>query len=187
VPARYGHFLLESGYHTDSWLNLDVLFLKPRRVAPLVTALAARIQPFEPTVVCGPLVGGAFLAQAIAHQLGLDFYFAERVDSAEPSGLFQARYRLPTGIPQQILGQRVAVVDDAISAGSSVRATIDALSAAGARTVVVGTLLLTGTIGRDHLAGLGIPVEALEQRELTLWEPSSCPLCQAGKPLENPV
>jgi len=29
VPARRGHFLLESGYHTDLWFSLDGLFREP--------------------------------------------------------------------------------------------------------------------------------------------------------------
>ena len=77
LPAREGHFLLESGYHTDLWLTLDTLFVSPRDVAPLVKTLAGRLQRHEVSAVCGPLQGGAFLAQSVATVLGLDFYFSE--------------------------------------------------------------------------------------------------------------
>lgn len=77
LPARRGHFLLESGYHTDLWLTLDALFVDPRRVAPLVNALAERLRLHAMTAVCGPLVGGAFLAQALATALGIGFYYTE--------------------------------------------------------------------------------------------------------------
>ena len=66
LPARRGHFALESGYHTDLWLTLDALFVDPVAIAPLVAALAGRLRAHAPTAVCGPLLGGAFLAQAIA-------------------------------------------------------------------------------------------------------------------------
>ena len=61
LPARSGHFLLESGYHTDLWLTLDALFLEPTGTAPLVSALADKLRPYGVTAMCGPLLGGAFL------------------------------------------------------------------------------------------------------------------------------
>jgi orotate phosphoribosyltransferase len=186
LPARQGHFLLESGYHTDVWLPLDALFVSPREMEPLVADLAARLRPHAAAAVCGPLVGGAFLAQAVATELRLDFYFTEPVDDANSRGLFGARYRLPPEVHRPARGKRVAVVDDVISAGSSVRATVEALGAAGASTAVVGTLLLLGTVGRDHFANAGIPVEALGRRDLSLWQPAACPLCAKSAPLEDP-
>ena len=29
LPARRGHFRLESGHHGELWLNLDALFARP--------------------------------------------------------------------------------------------------------------------------------------------------------------
>lgn len=77
LPAREGHFVMESGYHTNHWFSLDALFVHPRALAPLITALAGRLRPYGVSAVCGPLLGGAFVAQALATDLGVDFYFAE--------------------------------------------------------------------------------------------------------------
>jgi orotate phosphoribosyltransferase len=41
--------------------------------------LARRAAPSQPEVVCGPLTGGAFVAQAVAAELGADFVFAGRL------------------------------------------------------------------------------------------------------------
>ncbi|HLN92813.1 MAG TPA: hypothetical protein VK389_03055, partial [Thermoanaerobaculia bacterium] len=84
-------------------------------------------------------------------------------------------------------GHRVALVDDVISAGSSIRATAAALKAAGAKTVVVGSLLFLGTKALDYLARFGVPVETLGQQDFTIWEPAACPLCRIGSPLEDPM
>jgi len=73
-----------------------------------------------------------------------------------------------------------------ISAGSSVRATAIALTAAGASIAVVGTLFVLGQIAIDHFASLSIPLESLGQRDFTLWDPSICPFCAAAVPLEDP-
>ena len=186
LPAREGHFRLESGYHTDLWLTLDALFVSPREMAPLISALAARIRPYGVTAVCGSLLGGAFLAQALAMELGVEFYFTEPVTPNGAPQLFGAEYRLPAVLHSRVRGQRVALVDDVISAGSSVRATAIALTATGASIAVVAALFVLGRIALDHFAGLSIPVESLGQREFTLWDPSNCPLCEIAMPLEDP-
>ena len=186
LPAREGHFRLESGYHTDLWLTLDALFVSPRETAPLVSALAARIRPYNVSAVCGCLLGGAFLAQALAMELGVEFYFSEPVTPNGVPKMFAAEYRLPAVLQQRVRDQRVALVDDVISAGSSVRATATALTAAGASIAVVGALFVLGRIGLDHFAERSIPVESLGQREFTLWDPSNCPLCATAMPLEDP-
>ena len=187
LPARRGHFLLESGYHTDLWLTLDSLFTDPLRIAPFVGALAERLRPHHVSAVCGCLLGGAFLAQALATALGVRFYYTEPRTGPAGAGLFKADYALPPDLRRRMPSERVAVVDDVISAGSSVRATVRALTSAGASTVVIGAFLVLGRVGLDHFASLAMPVESLGQRDLSVWEPSACPLCAAGAPLEDPV
>jgi orotate phosphoribosyltransferase len=186
LPARRGHFLLESGYHTDLWLTLDGMFVDTRALAPLVADLAAKLRPHAPSAVCGPLLGGAFLAQAVATVLGVEFYFTEPAPAPADPGLFRAKYRLPGELMRRVGGERVAVVDDVISAGSSVRATADALSAAGASTVAVGALLVLGDAAEAHFAARGVPVEAVGRADFRLWKPDECPLCRAGVLLEDP-
>lgn len=185
LPSRRGHFLLESGYHADTWLDLDGLFVDQLKVAPLVSALADRLRPHHVNAICGPLLGGAFLAQSLANTLGLTFYYAEPTALASPTGLFKAQYRLPPALRNQIREVKVAVVDDVISAGSSVRATIADLEDAGATTRVVGTLLLMGDTGANHFAKQGMTVEALERRPFSMWKPEDCPLCHQRVPLES--
>jgi orotate phosphoribosyltransferase len=186
LPARRGHFLLESGYHTDLWLTLDAMFVDPAGIAPLVSALAEKLRPHGVTAVCGPLLGGAFLAQALATALGVAFYHAEPVPAPAGSGLFKAEYRLPDELRRRVRGERVAVVDDVISAGSSVRATIAALVSAGASVPVVAAPLVLGDAAVTHFAQEGVPMEMLGHRDFSLWKPDECPLCREGTPLEDP-
>ncbi len=185
LPAREGHFLLESGYHTDLWLTLDAMFVDPAAVAPLLDGLAAMLLRHRPTAVCGPLLGGAFLAQALATEMGVRFYHAEPAPGPTDGGLFRAAYRLPAALRERAAGERVAVVDDVICAGSSVRATAAALEAAGASVVAVGAPLVLGEAAVSHFAQRGIPVEALGRRPFHLWPPEACPLCRGGAPLED--
>lgn len=186
LPARSGHFLLESGFHTDLWLSLDELFVDPKALVNHVEELAALVTPHGVSAVCGPLFGGAFLAQALARQSGLRFYYTERVQSSSEGGLFKVEYRLPAGLVNGAAHERFAVVDDVISAGSSVRATVEALRSAGAPTVVVGALLVLGNAAIEHFASLGVPVVTRAKHDFNLWAPAECPQCRARVELENP-
>lgn len=183
--GRNGHFLLESGYHADTWLDLDALFVDPAAIAPQVDALAALIHPHDVSAVCGPLLGGAFLAQAVAARLGVRFYYCEKAGDDASSALFAVTYRLPAGLREHASKERFAVVDDVISAGSSVRAVVAELDAAGATTAVVGSLLILGTKATDYFASMNVPVVALERRAFQTWLAAECPLCRSGVPLEN--
>ena len=180
-----GHFVLESGYHTDQWIDLETLFIDHAAIAPAILALASRLRAHDLTAVCGPLFGGAFLAQSLAAALDLRFHFT----APQPStahGLYSARYALPTGHRPRIAGARVAVVDDVIGAGSSVRATVDAVRAEGAAVVAIGCFAVLGERGSAHFRAEGLPFEALEQHALTTWKPDDCPLCAAGTAVSVP-
>jgi orotate phosphoribosyltransferase len=187
LPARRGHFVLESGYHTDLWLSLDGLFIDPKALASRIVALADLVRPYDASAVCGPLLGGAFLAQALATHLDIRFYYAQQMQAPSGGGLFAAEYRLPAGLLRDARQERFAVVDDVISAGSSVRSTAAALRSAGAPTVVVGALLVLGTATTEHFACLGIPMVSLGRHGFNLWTAAECPQCHAGMPLEDPV
>lgn len=186
LVAREGHFRLESGHHTNRWFDLDLLFVEPARVQPLAQALASRLAAHRIEAVCGPLVGGAFLAQMVAATLGVAFQYTERVLPADGDGMYRASYRLPAGLRERVRDRAVAIVDDVISAGSAVGGTYAELLACHARPVVVGALLTLGTAGRQFFAERHVPVESLAQLPFELWLPDACPRCAAGESLEDP-
>jgi orotate phosphoribosyltransferase len=185
VSAREGHFQLESGYHSALWLDLDSLFIDPSGISALVRNLARGISSYQPFIVCGPLIGGAFLAQLIAKELGIEFAYTEKAGTAEPGGLYQVRYSLPRAYRSGVRRKKVALVDDVMSAGSSLRATLSTLEEFGAIPVVVGSLMVLGSKGENFFRERGIPVEAGERREYQVWEPAHCPHCASGIPLEE--
>jgi orotate phosphoribosyltransferase len=185
AKSREGHFRLESGHHGRRWLDLDGLFADPVCIGPFVDVLAETLRVHEPEAVCGPLVGGAFLAQVLAERLACDFLFTERMPG-ESDGLYGVRYRLPRGFRERARGKRIAIVDDAVSAGSSVRATFDELCALGGQPVVVGALLLLGSAARPFFEKLRVPVESVASVPYEMWAPADCPLCASGRPLDQP-
>jgi orotate phosphoribosyltransferase len=189
ATTRNGHFRLESGYHGALWLDLDPLFVKPASIHPLVEALATRLKMHGIDAVCGPLVGGAFLAQAIASILNIEFFYAQRfvppVTNADT--LYPVEYRIPAGMvsTNMVRGKAIAVVDDAISAGSAVRGTLASLKSNAAKVVAIGALLVLGDQAEQFCTQNGLALEYIAQLPYKVWLPAQCPLCASGVILED--
>ncbi len=180
---RKGHFLLESGHHGDSWLDLELLCLRPAAVRPLAAELSAAVRRHAVDVVCGPLIEGAFVASMVAEALDLPFTYAERLPAHARGGLFPFRYRIPTALRPLLTGKRVAVVNDVVNAGSAVRGTLADLRAAGAIPIVLATLAVLGDPASRLAAQEQIALEALDRLPNDIWLPAECPLCARDVPL----
>jgi len=184
VPGRRGHFRLESGHHGDLWFQLETLCLRPRDIRLLADQLAAALIPYDIDVICGQLVEGALIALLVSLELGCDFVYAERFADPARSGLFPVEYHLPRALRPAVKGKRVAIVNDVINAGSAVRGAFFDLQELGVRVVAIGALLALGDSISRFAAEHHIPLEILQQMSNNLWNPSECPLCAAGTPLE---
>jgi orotate phosphoribosyltransferase len=188
--ARRGHFQMESGLHCGLWFDLDAAFVDQAALDPFVTQLAQSLRRHDIEAVCGPLTGGALLAQLLARLLGSEFYFAAPSSAKptegrpEPGGV---RYHLPPGMGHRLLGKRLALVDDVMSAGSSLRATLTAVESQGAIPIVIGTLYVLGSIGADFFKERGLRIETTGRAAFDSWRQPECPLCAAGVPLEDPA
>jgi orotate phosphoribosyltransferase len=178
-PQR-GHFDLRTGYHGDVWLDLEALFLRPALLRPYVRALADRLRKHHPDAVCGPMEGGAFLAQAIAEVLGAAFLPAARAGAPTEAG----GYLLPH-VPEGISGWRVAIADDAVNAGTAVRACAELLRARGATPVAVAALLALGPASATVAQALFVPFYAADRMQSQAWPADRCPLCASGIPLTH--
>jgi orotate phosphoribosyltransferase len=184
LPVRRGHFRYESGHHSDFWMDLETLCMRPTTIQPLATQLAARLQPYGIDAVCGPLNEGAFVALMVASALEINFTYAEPFAGAR-DGLFPVEYRLPATLHPVVRGARVAIVNDVISAGSAVRGTCAHLDVVGARVVAIGSLLVLGESIDAFARARDLPVEALARRVSNIWTPAECPLCRQGVPLDD--
>ena len=185
LAGRRGHFQMESGYHSEWWFNLGSLFERPEELRPFVTELARRLSRHRIEAVCGPMTGGAKLARMIAGELGIGDFFTERFEPPSAAGLFPVTYRLPAAQREKVRGQPVAIVDDAISAGSAARGTLADLLACGARPVVLGALFVFGEAADRFAAERGLALEGIARQPFALWNPAECPLCRAGLGLEK--
>jgi orotate phosphoribosyltransferase len=186
MAPRSGHFRFESGHHGDRWLEPDLLLRRPTALRPFAIALSQRLGRHRFEVVCGPLTGGAFLAQMVAEQCEVAFAFTERLAPPPSDTLYQVRYRIPDALRDGLRNASVAIVNDVTNAGSAVRGTYEDLVACGARPVALGTLIAFGAWSSRFANDHDLALEALERLENNLWTPQECPLCAAGVPLEDP-
>jgi orotate phosphoribosyltransferase len=185
LSGRRGHFVMESGYHSGRWFDLDALFDRLDRLHPFIAELARRLSSHDVALVCGPMTGGAKLAELIARELRVAHLVADRFETPNATGLFPMTYRIADAERQSVSGRSVAIVDDAISAGSAVRGTYADLIACGARPVALGALIVFGGAAPAFAAQTGLPLESIERMPLDIWLPVECPLCEAGTVVER--
>lgn len=183
LQERRGHFALESGHHARRWLDLELLFRFPAAVRPFANELAAKLAPYRPEVICGPLNEGAFVALFVAETLGVELVYAARQADPSSSELFSIRYALPMPLRDVVAHRRVVVVNDVINAGSAVRGALADLQEHAANVVAIGALLCLGEAPDNLALNVGLPLESLDEDTNEIWAPGRCPLCASGVPL----
>jgi orotate phosphoribosyltransferase len=168
---RRGHFVLSSGRHSDTYLQSAVVLQWPALAEALGRALA---EPWRGRVdvVVGPAMGGLVIGHEVARALGVRLVFAERTGG---------RMALRRSFEVRA-GERALVTEDVVTTGGSALEVAQLLEAAGAGATGLVALI-------DRLpAGtrLPLPFSALARVDAAAWDPSECPVCQAGSALESP-
>ncbi len=184
LAGRRGHFRMESGYHCELWFNLDKLFEDPARLQPFVDELAGRLTAHHIEAVCGPMTGGAKLADMIGAKLNIKSFRAERLETTNATGLFPVRYLVPTAQRDRLRGKTVGIVDDAISAGSAVKGTHADLLACGAKPVACGALIVFSNAADKFATENNLKLQAVARMSFGMWKPDECTLCKSGVPIE---
>jgi orotate phosphoribosyltransferase len=191
LPARKGHFRLESGHHGALWFDLELLCRHPEPVRRLAAQIASRLAAHKAEVICGPLVEGAFVALMVALEMGIPFSYAEqsveRDSTDRESQLYPVQYRVPRALRSIVRGKRAAIVNDVINAGSAIRGTFSDLEACGAEPVAIAALAVLGQSAAKFAADQNVSLEAIAFLPNEIWIPADCPLCARGVPLEEPV
>lgn len=145
--------------------DIATLLAHPRAWAHCVDRLAERVGAFEPEVLVGIESRGFLTAAPLALKLGLGFVMV-RKQGKLPGETERYTYELEYGsdtleIQKDAVapGQRVAVLDDLLATGGTMRATVDLLRKVGAQPVGAACIIeLEGLGGRDEV---DVPFEAL--------------------------
>ena len=174
-----GHFRLTSGRHSDRFFLMPHTFQYPSETERLCSELASLFREVEVETVVGPATGGIILAYEVARQLSrltgrrVRAIFTEK---SEDGGMaLKRQWSLRSG-------ERVLVVEDAVTTGGSVQKAIAAIQ--GHQPILVGVGCIVDRSG--GCVDFGVPLRSLVRVDVESWTPEDCPLCRAGVPLVKP-
>lgn len=168
-----GHFRLPDGRHTSHAAFPMRVLQHPEYAASLAATLGMAYRAARPHVVLATTLDGALVAYELSRAL------RARCAIAFPDGAGGL-----TLDPGQSIepGERVLVAEAQITDPRSLDRMISFAESLGGE--VIGAAGVVDRVG-DAWAG-AVHLEALLRLESSGVAPESCPLCQAGKPLDTP-
>lgn len=169
-----GHFKLTTGVHSDTYIQCAQVMQHPEFMHNLCSELGKKFRGDDIDVIVGPAIGGIIMAHVMARVLGpwVRAIFTERENS-------KMTLRRSFEIKE---GEKVLVVEDVTTTGSSVREVIDIVNLRQGKVVGVGVLI-------DRSGGkvdFGIKTEKLLTVDIKNYLPEECPLCKKGIPVVKP-
>ncbi|MFC2035673.1 orotate phosphoribosyltransferase [Chloroflexota bacterium] len=168
-----GHFLLASGLHSPVyWEKFQVLQF-PNYTEQLCRMITTHFQKERTQVVAGPTTGGIILAFEVARQLGVRGIFAEKKNTTGRT--FRRGFNINSG-------ERILIVDDILTTGSSIREVMTAVTNQAGTVIGVGVLVDRS----DQKIDFGVPFFSCHHTTTPTYTPEDCPLCAAQIPLVKP-
>ncbi len=167
-----GHFELTSGLHSATYWEKFRVLNHPEHTERLCRMIARHFAHQGIHVVAGPTLGGIIIAFEVARQLGVRSAYAERQGDGRA---FKRDFAIA---PEE----RVLIVDDVLTTGTSILEVMEAVKRHGGDVVGVGVLI-------DRSRGeaeLGVPLFSCHQVSIATYTPEECPLCAEGIPLTKP-
>jgi orotate phosphoribosyltransferase len=157
---RYGNFTLSSGLRTSYYMDGRLLTLDPEGACLVGRALMDILQPLGISRVGGPTVSAVPIVTAIS----MTSYMA-----GEPITSFIVRKEVKGHGTERLIegdmpeGEKVAIVDDVCTTGSSIFHAIEAVEEAGCEVVKVVVLVDRCQGGSDELRRRGYDLVCLMQ------------------------
>jgi orotate phosphoribosyltransferase len=169
-----GHFKLTSGVHSDTYIQCAQVMQHPEFMHSLCSELGRKFRGDDIDVIVGPAIGGIIMAHVMARVLGpwVRAIFTERENG-------KMTLRRSFEIKE---GEKVLVVEDVTTTGSSVREVMDIVKSRQGKVVGVGVLI-------DRSGGkvdFGIKTKKLLTIDIKTYLPEECPLCKKGIPVVKP-
>ena len=168
-----GHFLLTSGRHSAVYWEKFRILQFPAYTEQLCRMIADHFRKQGIQVVAGPTTGGIILAYEVARQLGVRGIFAEK------EGAQERAFRRGFNIDRE---ERVLIVDDILTTGSSIREVMTTVSRQGGIVIGIGVLVDRSEQGIEF----GVPLFSCHRTTTRTYPPQDCPLCAAHIPLVKP-
>lgn len=166
-----GHFRLTRGRHSDTYLEKNALFVRPKMASDLCESIAHRFRNDGVEVVIGAATGAIILSAGVAYHLekmcGRTIYsiYADR----EGPGFVIKR-----GFEKYISGKHALVVEDIITTGGTVQRVITLARSAGT-SHIVGVGAICSRNPEIHYTIDNVPLRALLRLDLESYSDEDCP------------
>lgn len=167
-----GHFLLTSGRHSDVYFEKFRVLEQPQVLSALCTEIAGHYRDAGVEAVAGPTTGGIIIAFEVARQMGLPAIYVEAEEGRK-------KLRRNKVLPP---GQRVLIVDDVLTTGTSLVESRDAIYEAGGTVAGFGVLIDRSQDGLD----LGGPLFGAYRVEAVSYSADEVPAWLAAIPATKP-
>jgi orotate phosphoribosyltransferase len=169
-----GHFKLTSGVHSDIYIQCAQVMQYPEFMNNLCSELGKKFRGDDVDVIVGPAVGAIIMAHVMARVLGpwVRAIFTERENGKMT---LRRSFKIKKG-------EKVLVVEDVTTTGSSVKEVIDIVKERQGKVVGVGALI-------DRSGGkidFGVKTQSLLTLDIKTYLPEVCPLCKKGIPAVKP-
>jgi len=169
-----GHFKLTSGVHSDIYIQCAQVMQYPEFMNNLCSELGKKFRGDDVDVIVGPAVGAIIMAHVMARVLGpwVRAIFTERENGKMT---LRRSFKIKKG-------EKVLVVEDVTTTGSSVKEVIDIVKERQGKVVGVGALI-------DRSGGkidFGVKTRSLLTLDIKTYLPEVCPLCKKGIPAVKP-
>jgi orotate phosphoribosyltransferase len=157
-----GHFLLTSGLHSDRYIEKMRIIENPVLAEPFI----GKMKELSPEVdwFIGPTLGGAIIAFELARMTGKRSAFAERAN--------QGRVLMRGFTIKET--DKIVIVDDILTTGSSIIDTIKAIDKGEITSIVV---MIDRSIENIDV---GIPIKSVFKYPINNYKPETCYLCEKG-------
>ena len=127
----YGHFVLSSGLHSDTYFQCAKVLQYPKYLSKFSKILADNFSSFDVDKVISPAIGGIVLGTEVGRLLNKKTIFSERVDGS-------MKLRRGFSIKKD---EKILIIEDVLSTGGSIKEVIQLIKKHGGNLVGVGVIV----------------------------------------------
>ena len=127
----YGHFVLSSGLHSDTYFQCAKVLQYPKYLSKFSEILADNFSSLDVDKVISPAIGGIVLGTEVGRLLNKKTIFSERVDGS-------MTLRRGFSIKKD---EKILIIEDVLSTGGSIKEVIQLIKKHGGNLVGVGVIV----------------------------------------------
>ena len=186
--VQNGHFVYQAGYHCRDYVAKDRITLNPLAIDEIGRMLADLMKNYEIDTVAVPAVGGVVLGHVVARYLSnfkgklVNSIFVERTGEKNLDNSY--RYEVTRCHGEYVYEKNIAVLEDIMNSGATVKNVITCIQNAGGIVTIVGVVRNRGEMKAGDF-GENIDLINLSTIKLETYDSNKCPLCASGVPINT--